>query len=161
MIDLEKRRLRYQRYNQSQKGRATRLKYAHSEKGKATILAWRLSDKGIAARIRYHYSEKRQAYYHSEHYKKLAKKWRLAHPHYQRERYHRLQERFGYHGNTNEVLGLLKFKEAFVLGNYTVGDVFTADKPTRFERLKSKFRKLLSKLQRKQPVPDPWGDEEM
>lgn len=137
MIDLEKRRLRYERYNQSEKGIAAKVRYQYSEKGIATRRRYRNGEAGKAAKQRF-----------------FAK-----HPHYYREHYHELQERFSYYGNPYEVLPTLKFIEAFRLGNYKV--VSTVYTSTRFERLKSKLRRLLRKLQRKQPVPDPWGDEEM
>ena len=158
MIDMEKRRLRYQRYNQSKEGIAAKMRYEYGEKGIATRRRYRnseegkeshrladrkyrLSEKGKERRKRYFLSEEgkatreagrrrfyiRHPNYYTEygtaHYnaaRERSRKWRIAHPHYFKERYYRLQERFGYHGNPNEVLQTLKFIEAFRLGNYKV-----------------------------------------
>ena len=93
---IDQRRLRYQRYDQSEKGIAAKMRYEYSEKGIATRRRYRDSEGGKAAKQRFF----------------------TKHPHYFREHYHELQERFGYYGNPYEMLPLLKFKEAFLLGNY-------------------------------------------
>jgi len=71
----------YRRYNQSKKGWWRKLRYRNSPKGQETIVAWNKA--------------------HPNYYRD----WFLAHPHYQMERYHRIQEEYGSH--SGDITGIL------------------------------------------------------
>lgn len=100
-------------------------RYLRTEKSKEYHKRYNRSEKGKARRRRFYI---RHPYYLTEygtpHYNALRernRKWGAAHPHAHMERYHRLQERFGYHGGDVEAMFPgLKFIEAFKLGNYKV-----------------------------------------
>jgi len=64
---------------------------------------------------------------YKDHQKQLQylRKWREEHPDYWRERYHRLQDEYGYHGDPREWLPVAKMKEAFLNGNYEVVEIGT------------------------------------